>query len=815
MSSTKNRFTFKFILSYLVMGALAVAVSYFLYTEYQVYNQAVNDASETDKIIETGALINLMYETDSYGRLAVLTTRKEDFTTYANMVDSLYLSVDEIKEYVIDSAQLVQLDSIKTLLNEKKRTIEDLRVLKIASNRDTSFDDVLDEFKDMGNTVGIISADALFKDADKLDSKSYEILKDLARFYSETSPADTTKVPAATVDSLLTTTRYIVREAQRENSRMRKAFQRQENELIQNDLTISSQLEEIITNFDAEISAVRIAEQQQRQASLARTKEILQIAGIAGTLIVFLFSYLILTDYFKAERLKRKLREEKAYSDSLLKSREQLISAVSHDLKTPLQTISGYSELLKNNLAPEKQQQYLNRIGSSSGFVTQLVDDLLDFSKLEAGKLTLEQIPFSLESLLRESGESSRDRYIDKGIDLTFEIDETIASHIFVSDPLRIRQIVNNLTGNAFKFTEEGSVTLFAEAIETYDDLVKARITVRDTGVGISPEKQQEIFKEFTQADGNIAGKFGGSGLGLAISQRLTHLLGGSITVESEPGKGSSFMVVLPLQIAKDWMETSTNTTFQLVKPLSGIVVDDDPSILAMLKDLLDSQGVSCRTFHGVSALNEEESVDADFILTDIQMPGTDGFQLLQDLHEGQWSWFDEQPVLAMTGNREISENIYAEKGFATVLQKPFQRDSLLSALNGIFPGHFSEVEVQPAAQSFGDKNELYDLSLLRSFLETDEALAYTLDIFFTETAGNMEAMRSAFRGLEYGAIRKTAHKMLTMSRQLHAHKVTPILERLEQVTPETTVEDELAGLWDGLDKEVTQLVDALRKLVS
>lgn len=812
MTPTSNKFTIKIILSYLVLGALAVAVSYFLYTEYQTYNQATSEVNETDKIIETGALINLMYEADSYGRLAVLTTRKEDFNQYVGMVDSLHDNIDEVKEYITDSVQLHQLDSVKILLNEKKNNIEQLRVLEITSNRDTSIEDILEELKFMDNDIGIISAGNLFKNSSRLDERSYNAVQAFAEYLNRNSGLDTTQVPASKVDSLLAQSRYIVREAQKENSRMRNALRRKENELIQNDLVISSQLEEIMTNFDAEIVTMRSVEQQQREASEARTKEILQIAGIAGAFIVFLFSYLILTDFFKAERLKRGLKEEKAYSDSLLKSREQLISAVSHDLKTPLQTISGYSELLKNDLPPEKQKHYLQRINSSSGYVTNLVDDLLDFSRLEAGKLVLEKVPFSLEQLLRESGESNKDRYLDKPVELRFEIDETVSGVIYKSDPLRIRQIVNNLVGNAFKFTEEGSVSLFAEQIKNKKGKTKIRITVRDTGIGISEEKQEEIFREFTQADGSIAGKFGGTGLGLAISRRLTDLLEGTLQVESTLGKGSTFILTLPLEKSTEETLLSHSVTYELIKPLKAVVVDDDPSIIAMLKDLFDSQGLECHTFQGASAMENGTPNTIDFVLTDIQMPGIDGFELLEKLKRGDCEWYEDQPVVAMTGNREIPEQTYSKKGFSSVLQKPFKRDTLFESLHELFPEHFSEKEIESLDDSSYKKSDLYDLSLLRSFLETDDALAYTLDIFFSETETNLDALRTAFQIDDYEAIRSTAHKMLTMSRQLEAKRVTPILERLENVTPDNTLEEELKGLKDGLTQEITALVEALQK---
>src|SRR5690606_10036224 len=186
-------------------------------------------------------------------------------------------------------------------------------------------------------------------------------------------------------------------------------------------------------------------------------------------------------------------------------------------------------ELFENSSLSEKQKYYLAQITSSSHFISHLVDDLLDFSKLEAGKLPIENVPFSLENIIVEAGNAVKQQFPQKPVDLKFSISEEIKNKIFESDPFRIRQIINNLVGNAFKFTENGSVEIKVEELEIANKISTIKIAVIDTGIGISKEKQTVIFEEFTQADTNIAHKFGGSGLGLAISKKLTQLLGGKL----------------------------------------------------------------------------------------------------------------------------------------------------------------------------------------------------------------------------------------------------------------------------------------------
>src|SRR5690606_35996457 len=418
---------------------------------------------------------------------------------------------------------------------------------------------------------------------------------------------------------------------------------------------------------------------------MERTKEILKFAGILGGIVVLLFSYFILSDFFRAERFKKNLEESKNYAESLLKSREQLISTVSHDLKTPLNTISGYSELFENSTLSEKQKYYLAQITSSSHFISHLVDDLLDFSKLEAGKLPIESIPFSLENIIVDAGNAAKQQYSKKPVALEISISEAIKNKIFESDPLRIRQIINNLVGNAFKFTENGSVEIKVEEIEKFDKTSKIKISVIDTGIGISKEKQGVIFNEFTQAGSEIAHKFGGSGLGLAISKKLTQLLDGNLKVESVLGEGSSFILTLPLKNSERVLPKINSEKPNSFGDLKAVIIDDDDAMRSLLKEIFEQMNITAeafRSYDDFKNIERSRNIDfnLDFILTDIQMPKTDGFSVLKNLKNGEITSYKNQPVIAMSGSREHNRDFYFEKGFAEMLPKPFSKHELVAA---------------------------------------------------------------------------------------------------------------------------------------
>ncbi|WP_313112841.1 hybrid sensor histidine kinase/response regulator [Aequorivita sediminis] len=802
MANSRNKFTLKIILSYLVLIALAVLVGFFLYSEFQNYTAENIEKTGEKKFIETGTLINLVYETDGFSRLALLSESEEDYEKYVVKTDSLFKKIKEIKSLTVNDFQIKQLDSVKSLIEEKNRNIEQLRILRLTNQKDTSLDDIMREVRKLEASVGLNSVESLIKDPSQLSRNERRIWQNYADYLNRDSTRDTAKVRSKTVDSMLIASRYIVAEAKKLNSRIRKSLNKQENELIRNDLNISEQLREIIASFDREISKNNLLEKQKREASIKRTGDILKFAGLLGGIVVLLFSYFILSDFFRADRYKKNLEASKNYAETLLKSREQLISTVSHDLKTPLNTISGYSELIENSSLSEKQKYYLSQITSSSQFISQLVDDLLDFSKLEAGKLPLEEVAFSLENIIENAANAVHQQHIEKPVELKVSISESIKNKFYKSDPLRIRQVVNNLLGNAFKFTEKGSVEIRVEELSNVktgvrkkNEISNIQISVIDTGIGISKEKQELIFNEFTQAETEIAHKFGGNGLGLAISKKLTELLGGTLKVKSVLGKGSTFILTLPLQHSNRSLPIKTKNIVSSFNGLKAIIIDDDQTMRALLKEILEQLNIKSETFSSYEQLKNADSesrvdTNANFVLTDIQMPNTDGFTLLKNLKKGEVKAYNNQPIIAMTGSRERNREYYLKEGFAEMLAKPFSKEDLINILKHLFPNQWQASEGSNESNTTNESSkshDIYNLSLLNSFLSTPEALEEVLNIFNQQTKTDLQLIDKAIEDNDFDKVKETTHRMLTMTRQLQAKDVVAILEKMEEYPEVTT----------------------------
>lgn len=813
MNKPKNRFPLKILLGYVVLGALAVVVSYFLYQEYQVYVDSSVEETESEAIIETGNFITDVYETDSFARLALLTQKEVDFDTYLQKTEDLFETIDLMQDRISEVQIIRQLDSIEYLLNIKSQNIEQLRILKLAYDDDATLDDILREFKNFDRVVGRLHLEDIIKEPNKLPRSEQRAYQRIANLLTELNlKEDTLTVRNITIDSMVSISRYIVLEAKRENSYTRKVLKEKENELLNTELSISRRLTEIITDFEAEITKNKILSSQAKMASESRTQNILRIAALVGLIVIILFSYVIITDFFRAEKFKRNLQQSKQYAENILKSREQLMATVSHDLKTPLNTIVGYSELFSHTELSEKQKSYAQQINASAQFINKMVDDLQDFSKLEAGKLSIDFVPFSLENLLNQVAKVAKDIHIDKPVSLHLFIDDDLKGKHFESDPLRIQQIIHNLVGNAFKFTESGKIQIAANVLKIKKDKFTIEIAVTDTGIGISEEKQELIFQEFTQAEQDTFKKFGGSGLGLAISKKIAALLNGNLKVKSKLHEGSTFFLTLPMRLSQK-IQLAEDTAYEQEHQtgLKALIIDDDPAMVKLLKELLAQMNIHALGFTSYHELFEQPNLRFDFVLTDIEIPQINGFEGLEKIKDGALKNYSKQPVIAMTGNRQHPNSYYLEKGFTDMLEKPFSKNKLVAALSPLFINKIKDdIPIQEVFNN--STSEIYDLTFLQSFLGNHKSMDEVLQIFFHQTEKDMNRIETAIEDYDCDTLNEVSHRMLTMCRQLSAKRVNPILETMERCALEPITKKEMDVLYRNLKVEITTLIESLKQ---
>ena len=489
------------MLSYLVLAILALVSGFFIYSEIQVYLSTETAVDNDAKLLKTGSLLTHLYEAESLSKMALQDKSTESFNAYSTKLDAVFVEIDSIKALTNNIDQKLKLDSVQALLQEKLENSSILLSLKTQNQPNISIDNALKEIQKMEASTGKLTIENFNKNPEKLSSQKRKILEDWVALLNKNIPENRIdQVDSEKVDSVLRVSKALLSKAKQQNLTKQRALELKEIALNRNDIMLSRQLHDIIAAFEQEIITNTYNDTIKKQSALRTSIRLAGFAAVLGFLIVGLFTLLITRDFLKVQTYRQKLEKEKKYSESLLESREQLIATVSHDLRTPLNTIGGYTELMENTELNEKQRGYLKNVHSASGYVNRLVNDLLDFSKLEAGKITLENIPFVLADLITETAESIREIYSSKAIKLRINTDERLHSPV-LGDPFRIRQIISNLIGNAFKFTPEGFIKIQASVTHSSSNTLKVLIKVIDSGIGIPKDKQNVIFREFTQAE--------------------------------------------------------------------------------------------------------------------------------------------------------------------------------------------------------------------------------------------------------------------------------------------------------------------------
>lgn len=576
--------------------------------------------------------------------------------------------------------------------------------------------------------------------------------------------------------------------------------------------TINANLPEWVS-YDIEKNEQKISDARGRQLSLITDgvqrsgQKAIEFSYIVMGLVLLAAALVFLYIIFIIKKL---IRSEKMLRDTA-RVKENFLANMSHEIRTPMNAIVGFTQLLAQKNLDGDAKHYVQTIERSGENLLAIVNDILDISKIEAGMMRIEHVPFSLRGLINSVGTMVQQRANSKGIQLTVEIDNAIPD-ILEGDPVRLTQILNNLLGNALKFTEEGAVALKASVEEQHDNAVKIKLAVSDTGIGIEPQKLKHIFGRFEQADDTITRQYGGTGLGLSIVRDLVELQGGTIEVESNPGSGTVFYVVVPYTISTNQIVDSLAVARS---PLPGtassnvvvLITEDNEFNQSLLMHIFKNWDLRFEIANnGQEAIEMLKAKKYDLVLMDIQMPVMDGYTAARKIRNELKL---EVPIIAMTAHAMPGEK---EKclsyGMNDYIAKPVKQEHLSrliskftsfvpaapieeAPVSGAMPNGYQYINLQ-YLQEVSAGNKVYEREATRKFLH-----AIPLD---------MEALELAVKERDEQKVQAIAHNLKTTISVMGLNELlNPLLDEVEY----------FKGDWQQLKHSIAAIEDICYKAMT
>lgn len=501
---------------------------------------------------------------------------------------------------------------------------------------------------------------------------------------------------------------------------------------------LNKRLYGIIQELDMQSQSILHEKELHIRTSYSRLEKTMTGLIISAIILLVISYWIIMRDIREREKTRKRLEETIKQNASLLDMRKNIILTISHDIRAPLNVIGGSAELAMDTRDKKQRNNHLNNIRIVCKHITHLLNNLLDVYRLNEAKETRNDVPFSLNGLLERTVSGFTHVVNNKGILFDHQFDNTDVK--LLGDMDRIGQIIDNLLTNAVKFTESGTISFNAR----YDD-GRLSLEVKDTGIGMSEIMLSRIFRPFERLASET--NTDGFGLGLPITKGLVDLLGGTITVASESGSGSTFCVTLPLPTTEELIEDeNTISSYTGSLPQDILVIDDDPMLLNIVKEMLERNGITCTICTTAKdVVKAMRNQNYDLLLSDIQMPGTNGFELLALLRNSNIGNSRTIPVVAMTARGDRDKETFLNTGFTDCIYKPFSSSELLSLISGI------------KKQQADDGHHSVDFSTMLSEVSDSVKLLHS---FIAQSEKDRDELESAMEKSDRMKMRETAHRM-------------------------------------------------------
>jgi signal transduction histidine kinase/DNA-binding NarL/FixJ family response regulator/HPt (histidine-containing phosphotransfer) domain-containing protein len=574
-----------------------------------------------------------------------------------------------------------------------------------------------------------------------------------------------------------------------------KALRQEEWNLFMQDNQVMERIKKQVASMEA-LEAARLAfSSKNAEKKAAEVKFIIFTFGLASALLLILASLVIYRYVRKNYQYRQVMQDARERAEELSRAKERFLANMSHEIRTPMNIISGFtSQLIGSRLNPDQREQ-LGMMKKSTDHLLQILNDLLDLSRLQAGKMELAEISFSPSEIIRDMHQWLEPAAHEKNIEFASYATEGLPNYV-LGDPLRVRQILFNLVGNAIKFTDTGKVTLKASPGGKADNKTIINFEVKDTGIGIAEADKARVFEEFEQGSGKIRRESTGAGLGLSITRRLVNLLGGEITVDSRPGKGSTFTVSIPFAetlTPPEPLPIDIPPAGDALKGLRVLVVDDEEYNLRLMTTILQKYGCTVTIARdGEESLALVDDRDFSLVLMDIRMPGISGTAAAREIKDRSAVRGSFLPVIAVSAAMTSNDlDIFFKSGMDGFIPKPFEETQLVRTILSVISRQGQPLAHQSNPVPGGKKTSqpfpqgdlpVYDLTPLKQASGGDmKFFREMVDLFLRNTSEGLTSLSAYIDNEEWLKAADMAHKISSPCRHLKADRLYGLLKEIEE----------------------------------
>ncbi len=718
-------------------------------------------------------LITLMHVGENNMRLYNITHLNDYLLVHKQTVKNIFDQLEGLStECTGDTTLTAYLDSLDYYFKRKAICQEQLiRLKKTQNDLPGIMDKVLSEVDSIEDVVNGKNDSLTNQNSSEKSQKKKGLLSWLfpAKKEKNTSPDSVREMGNNPVE-LTEPIKEAFEEYNRKDSSLKQELMDRDIKYTGENDILSGEISETTEGALSYLDVIHAERAQSAGALFLKKSKYIAIGGTVSAVLLIIMVLVITRDFKVIIKTKKQLERAKTRAEGLARTKEEFLANMSHEIRTPLNAIIGFSKYLKGEKLSPEGKENLDIIYKSSDHLLRIINEILDFSKLEAGQMKIECIPFNAFHLIDETVQSFRKEAAEKEIKLCSEIDNTLNDYEIISDPYRIRQVLNNLVSNAIKFTDKGYVEVSARL----NSASMLLITIKDTGPGIEKSTLPGIFEKFSQADNSTTRRFGGTGLGLSIVKKITELMGGKITVESAINRGSTFSVELPVSVSlipEDHSEPDAEDRIRL-DHANILVVDDDPYSLILLEKILKEHNASVATVKsGQEALHILSKHEFNIIIVDMHMPSMNGYDMIK---EGEI----KIPAIAISAyvDDEMIKKCL-EAGFNSVYRKPVNEIEFVKSINQLLS---KDRDDNPTEANFNEKTNNH-IAPAGSFAGPDRIIHDRLTtLYFDSLSNTLQEIKNCTAERDFDKVKYHAHKIIPSTRHMGFTELESILKRIE-----------------------------------